>query len=77
MRKVVIDLFFPDSHYLGEFPGTHFLVTQQDHHLLTDRLHIIPLFFNPILYHPAIAGLSYAKVSPCSRLIPLTPLRKG
>ena len=61
MRKMVIDFFFPDSHRLGEFPGTHFLVTQEDHHLLTDRLHIIPLFFNPIVHHPAIAGLSYAK----------------
>ena len=77
MRKMVIDLFFPDSHRLGEFPGTHFLVTQEDHHLLTDRLHIIPLFFNPIVYHPAIAGVSNAKVSLYSRLIRLTPLRKG
>ena len=40
MRKMFIDLFFPDSHRLGEFPGTHLLVTEEDHHLLTNRLHV-------------------------------------
>jgi hypothetical protein len=40
-----IDLFFPDSHRLGEFPGTHILFTQKNRHLLANRLHVILVFF--------------------------------
>ena len=44
MRKMLIDLFFSDSDRLGEFPGAHLLFTQEDDHLLTNRLHVIPMF---------------------------------
>lgn len=40
MRKMLIDLFFADSQHLGEFPGTHVPVTQEDHHLLTNGVHV-------------------------------------
>ena len=57
MGKVFIDLFFPDSQRLGEFPGAHVPVTQEDHHLLANCLHAIPLFFKPVNQLPAIAVL--------------------
>jgi len=45
MRKMLIDLFFPDSYRLWELPGTHILFTQEDGHLLSNRLPVIPIFF--------------------------------
>ena len=42
MRKMLIDLFFPDSDRLGEFPGAHLVFAQEGGHLLTDSLHVIP-----------------------------------
>jgi hypothetical protein len=47
MKKMLINLFFPDSRCLGEFPGAHFLFTQKDDHLLANRLHFAPIFFLP------------------------------
>jgi hypothetical protein len=49
MRKMLINLFFPDSHGLGELPGAHLLFTQEDDHLLANRLHVIPMLFLPHL----------------------------
>jgi hypothetical protein len=43
---MLINLFFPDSRCLGEFPGTHLLLTQEVDHLLTNRLHVIPMLFS-------------------------------
>jgi hypothetical protein len=36
MRKVLIDLLFPDAYGLREFPGAHLPFVQEDHHLLTN-----------------------------------------
>jgi len=44
MGKMLIDLFFPDSHRLGEFPGAHILFAQEVGHLLTNRFHVISVF---------------------------------
>lgn len=57
MGKMFIDIFFADSQCLGEFPSAHVPVTQEDHHLLANCLHVMPLFFNPVVHHPAIAVL--------------------
>ena len=45
MRKMFINLLFPDSRRLGKLPGAHLLFTQEDNHLLANRLHVIPMFF--------------------------------
>lgn len=45
MRKMLANLFFPDSRRLGKFPGAHFLFVQEGDHLLTNRLHVIPKYF--------------------------------
>lgn len=47
MRKMLINLFFPDSHGLGELSGAHLLFTQEDDHPLTNRFHATPMFFLP------------------------------
>ena len=45
MMKVLIDLFFPDPHRPGEFPGAHSLSTQEVDHLLTNRSYVFPVIF--------------------------------
>ena len=45
MRKMLINLFFPDSRRLGKAPGAHILFVQEGDHLLTNRLHVIPMYF--------------------------------
>jgi hypothetical protein len=57
MGKMFIDLFFPDSQRLGDFPSAHVPVSQEEHHLLANCLHVLPLFFNPVVHHPATALL--------------------
>ena len=45
MIEMFVDLFFPDSQCLGELPGAHILFTQEHDHLLTNRVHVIPMLF--------------------------------
>ena len=45
VRKMIIYLFFTDAHCLGQLSGTHFLFVQDVHYLLTNSLHVNPIFY--------------------------------
>ncbi len=50
MRKMLINLFFLNSQGLGEFHGVHLLFTEKFDHLLTNRLHVILMFFLHLIF---------------------------
>ena len=42
MEEMLVNLSFSDSYCLGEISGTHLPFTQELHHLLADRFHVLP-----------------------------------
>jgi len=71
MREMFVNLFFPDPRRLGKPPGTHLLFAQEDDHLLTNRLHVTPMYFLLHLGNSSIRD----KISPADPRVSVTPSR--